>query len=171
MTATAQKARSSKCWKKYDILNLETRDQGLDNGDWEIALNTYYHSPGYLNQFEGTKVDQNGSSRFHVDVAKLGLGDDLGRILNTQYEVFTVNGDTPNLIFDQRDYYSAEGYGTFSAALQDGLNQSLAPTTDGDPVIRVFPAWPKAWGCQNISFSRKMVSWYPLPSNPRKFSM
>ena len=65
--------------------------------------------------------------------------------MNTQYEVFTVNGDTPNLIFDQRDYYSAEGYGTFSAALQDGLNQSLAPTTDGDPVIRVFPAWPKAW--------------------------
>ena len=134
-----------KMLEKYDILNLETRDQGLDNGDWEIALNTYYHSPGYLNQFEGTKVDQNGSSRFHVDVAKLGLGDDLGRILNTQYEVFTVNGDTPNLIFDQRDYYSAEGYGTFSAALQDGLNQSLAPTTDGDPVIRVFPAWPKAW--------------------------
>ncbi len=61
-----------KMLEKYDILNLETRDQGLDNGDWEIALNTYYHSPGYLNQFEGTKVDQNGSSRFHVDVAKLG---------------------------------------------------------------------------------------------------
>ena len=26
-------------------------------------------------------------------------------------------------------------------------------------------------GMPNISFSRKMVSWYPLPSNPRKFSM
>ena len=134
-----------KMLEKYDVLNLETRDQGLDDGAWEIALNTYYHSPGYLNQFEGTKVDQNGSSRFHVDVAKLGLGDDLGRILNTQYHVFTVNGENPNLIFDQADYYSAEGYGTFSAALQDGLNQSIAPTTDGDPVIRVFPAWPKAW--------------------------
>jgi hypothetical protein len=40
---------------------------------------------------------------------------------------------------------AAEGYGTFAAALQDALHQSLSPTPAGDPVIRVFPAWPTAW--------------------------
>ncbi len=134
-----------KMLEKYDVLTLESRDQKTDKGNWEIAMNTYLHSPGYVNQVLDSKVDQNGSSRFHVDAARLGMGDDLGVILNTQYHVFTVNGIHPNLLFDQLDYYSIEGYGTFSAALQEGLNQSVAPTPDGEAVIRVFPAWPKAW--------------------------
>ena len=134
-----------KMLEKYDVLNLETRDQGLDNGDWEIALNTYLHSPGYLNQVKGQVIDRNGSSRFHVDAAKLGRADDMVNILNTQYGVFSTYGVFPNLLFNQLDYYSAEGYGTFAAALQDALHQSLSPTPVGDPVIRVFPAWPTAW--------------------------
>jgi len=134
-----------KMLEKYDVLNLETRDQGLDNGDWEIALNTYLHSPGYLNQVEGQVIDRNGSSRFHVDAAKLGRADDMVKILNTQYGVFSTYGVFPNLLFNQLDYYSAEGYGTFAAALQEALSQSLSPTPAGDPVIRVFPAWPTAW--------------------------
>ncbi|MEW9534471.1 hypothetical protein [Microbispora sp. NPDC049125] len=134
-----------KMLEKFDVLNLETRDQGLDNGDWAIALNTYLHSPGYLNQVQGTVIDRNGSSRFHVDAAKLGRADDMVKILATQYGVFSTNGVFPNLLFNQGDYYSAEGYGTFAAALQEALQQSLSPTPAGDPVIRVFPAWPTAW--------------------------
>lgn len=134
-----------KMLEKFDVLNLETRDQGLDNGDWAIALNTYLHSPGYINQVQGTVIDRNGSSRFHVDAAKLGRADDMVKILSTQYGVFSTYGVFPNLLFDQADYYSAEGYGTFAAALQESLHQSLSPTPVGDPVIRVFPAWPPAW--------------------------
>ncbi|MGE5613816.1 MAG: CBM35 domain-containing protein [Bacillota bacterium] len=134
-----------KMLEKYDLLNLETRDQGLDGGNWAIALNTYLHSPGYMNQVINNVVDRNGSSRFHIDAAKLGRADDVAKILDTQYGVFTINGVYPNLLFDQGDYYSAEGYGTFSAAIQEALNQSLSPTPTGDPVIRVFPAWPTAW--------------------------
>lgn len=134
-----------KMLEKYDVLNLETRDQGLDNGDWAIALNTYLHSPGYLNQVQNQVIDRNGSSRFHVDAAKLGRAADVEKILNTQYGVFSTNGVYPNLLFDQGDYYSAEGYGTFAAALQEALHQSLSPTPVGNPVIRVFPAWPTAW--------------------------
>ncbi|MBQ1017538.1 hypothetical protein KBX71_06600 [Micromonospora sp. D93] len=134
-----------KMLEKFDVLNLETKDQGLDNGDWAIAINTYLHSPGYLNQVQGTQIDRNGSSRFHVDAAKLGRADDMVKILSTQYGVFSTYGEFPNLLFDQRDYYSAEGYGTFAAALQEALHQSLSPTPAGDPVIRVFPAWPQAW--------------------------
>jgi hypothetical protein len=131
--------------EKYDVLNLETKDQGLDGGNWAIAYNTYLHSPGYYNQVTNSVIDRNGSSRFHEDAAKFGAVNDMAHILNTQYGVFTTYGVYPNLLFDQLDYYSAEGYGTYSAALQLALNQSLAPTTDGNPVIRVFPAWPTAW--------------------------
>jgi hypothetical protein len=134
-----------KMLEKFDVLNLETRDQGLDNGDWEIALNTYLHSPGYLNQVNNQVIDRNGSSRFHVDAAKLGRADDMVHILSTQYGVFSTYGVFPNLLFNQLDYYSAEGYGTFAEALQQALHQSLSPTPVADPVIRVFPAWPKAW--------------------------
>ncbi|MEV5966988.1 hypothetical protein AB0L70_34780 [Kribbella sp. NPDC051952] len=134
-----------KMLEKFDVLNLETRDQGLDGGDWEIALNTYLHSPGYLNQVKGQVVDRNGSSRFHVDAAKLGRADDMEKILTTQYGVFSTYGEFPNLLFNQLDYYSAEGYGTFAAALQEAVHQSLSPTPAGDPVIRVFPAWPASW--------------------------
>lgn len=131
-----------KMLEKYDILNLETHDQKLDKGEWQIALNTYLASPGYTNQYLKQEEDKNGSSRFLADAAKLGRGDDLAIMFPTQYKAFY---GTPNLLHDEGDYYSAEGYGTFSAALQLALNQSIAPTVDDDPVIRVFPAWPKAW--------------------------
>ncbi|MBE5938660.1 MAG: hypothetical protein E7265_11640 [Lachnospiraceae bacterium] len=128
-----------KMLEKYDVLNMETRDQGLDNGDWEIAINTFYDSSGYRNQFINTVVDENGSSRFLEDTAKLGLADELKKILETQFKMFR---NTPNLIHDQGDYYSAEGYGTWSAAIQQSLMQSLAPLPGMEHVIRVFPAWP-----------------------------
>ncbi|MDE6635039.1 MAG: hypothetical protein K2K09_00330, partial [Lachnospiraceae bacterium] len=131
-----------KMLEKFDVLTLETRDQGLDNGDWEIAVNTYYGSPGYANQFIGSAEDKNGSSRFPEDVARLGMGEDFAKILETQYKYFH---DTPNLMWDEGDYYSAEGYGTWSAAIQTALNQSIAPAPGEDTVIRVFPAWPRSW--------------------------
>lgn len=131
-----------KMLEKFDVLNMETRDQCLDNGDFETALNTYYDAPGYLNQFKNGEEDKNGSSRFLEDAAKLGRADDLEVMFNSQYKAFH---DTPNLLFDQGDYYSAEGYGTWSSAIQQALSQSLAPLPGDDEVIRVFPAWPTAW--------------------------
>lgn len=131
-----------KMLEKFDVLNMETRDQGLDNGDWQIAINTFYDSPGYLNQFINSYEDKNGSSRFLEDAAKMGLTDELEVMFHTQYKYFH---DTPNLMWDEGDYYSAEGYGTWSAAIQTALSQSLAPTPGEDAVIRVFPAWPRSW--------------------------
>lgn len=131
-----------KMLEKFDVLNMETRDQELDNGDFEIALNTYFDTPGYLNQFKNGEEDKNGSSRFLEDAAKLGRGEDLEVMFASQYKAFH---DTPNLLHDQGDYYSAEGYGTWSNAIQQALNQSLAPLPGEPEVIRVFPAWPKAW--------------------------
>lgn len=131
-----------KMLEKFDVLNMETRDQKLDNGDWEIAVNTFYDTPGYLNQYKNGLPDLNGSSRFLEDAAKLGMADELEVMFCSQYKMFQ---DTPNLLHDQGDYYSAEGYGTWSQAIQQALMQSLAPLPGEDPVIRVFPAWPKAW--------------------------
>lgn len=72
----------------------------------------------------------------------------------SQYKAFF---DNPNLLHDQGDYYSAEGYGTWSAAIQTALNQSLAPLPGEDTVIRVFPAWPTSW-MRSISCLQKADS-------------
>lgn len=131
-----------KMLEKFDVLNMETRDQKLDNGDWKIAVNTFYDTPGYLNQYKNGLPDLNGSSRFLEDAAKLGMADELEVMFYSQYKMFQ---NTPNLLHDQGDYYSAEGYGTWSSAIQQALNQSNAPLPGEAPVIRVFPAWPKSW--------------------------
>ncbi len=129
-----------KMLEKFDVLNLETKDQKLDNGDFEIALNTFYATPGYAQQYLDSVPDLNGSNRFLEDAAKLGLADELKVMLASQYKMFQ---NTPNLLHDQGDYYSAEGYGTFASAIQQALNQSNAPLPGEDAVIRVFPAWSK----------------------------
>ena len=129
-----------KMLEKFDVLNLETRDQMLDGDDWKIAINTFYDTPGYLNQYKNGLPDLNGSSRFLEDAAKLGMADELEVMFASQYKMFQ---NTPNLLHDQGDYYSAEGYGTWSQAIQQALMQSLAPFPGGDAVIRVFPAWAR----------------------------
>lgn len=132
-----------KMLEKFDVLNLETRDQNKDKGQWEIALNTFYATPGYAKQYLDSIPDLNGSSRFLEDAAKLGLKDELAVMFHTQYKMFQ---KTPNLLHDQGDYYSAEGYGTWSSAIQQALNQSLSAQPGDDiSVIRVFPAWPESW--------------------------
>lgn len=131
-----------KMLEKFDVLNMETRDQKLDNGDWKIAVNTFYDTPGYLNQYKNGLPDLNGSSRFLEDAAKLGMADELEVMFASQYKMFQ---NTPNLLHDQGDYYSAEGYGTWSQAIQQALMQSLAPLPSEKPVIRVFPAWTRNW--------------------------
>ncbi len=129
-----------KMLEKFDVLNLEIRDQKSDGGDWEIAVNTIYDTPGYLNQYKNGLPDLNGSSRFLEDAAKLGMADELEVMLASQYKMFQ---NTPNLLHDQGDYYSAEGYGTWSQAIQQALMQSLVPHYGDNAVIRVFPAWTR----------------------------
>lgn len=131
-----------KALEKYDVLNLESFDRGRDNGEFEIALNTFYASTGYQNQYINSLEDKNGSSRFLEDAAKLGRTKEMEKLFATQYQMFQ---DTPNRLHDQGDYYSAEGYGAWAAAIQQSLMQSLAPAVGEEEVIRVFPAWPRKW--------------------------
>ena len=131
-----------KMLEKYDLLNMETYDQGKDNEEFQIALNTFYLSPGYQNQYLDSFEDKNGSSRFLEDAAKLGRAKELEKMFATQYQMFQ---NAPNRLHDQGDYYSAEGYGAWAAAIQQALMQSLAPAVGEEEVIRVFPAWPCKW--------------------------
>lgn len=131
-----------KMLEKFDVMNMETRDQELDDGLWDLLLDTYYETPGYKQQVLGNYNDRNGSSRFLENIAKLGLADDFKAALINQYQMFA---DNPNLLFDQGDYYSAEGYGTWANGIQQALMQSIAPNPTGEEVIRVFPAWPTEW--------------------------
>jgi hypothetical protein len=130
-----------KMLEKFDVLTLESRDQGLDGGDWNIAISTYLVSPGYTNIHNNLQT-AHPTSRFLVDAARLGRGADLAVMFPVQYGQFA---NTPNLVDNSYDYYTAEGYGTWSAGLQEALSQSVAPKPELDPVIRVFPAWPTTW--------------------------
>ncbi|BBI35855.1 LamG domain-containing protein [Cohnella abietis] len=130
-----------KMLEKFDVLTLESRDQGMDGGDWTMAMNTYLASPGYKNiRINGITAHE--TSRFLVDAARLGQANDLAVMFPVQYNQFSV---TPNLLEKNGDYYSAQGYGTWSDAIQEALSQSVAPKPELDAVIRVFPAWPTAW--------------------------
>jgi hypothetical protein len=98
-------------------------------------------SPGYTNiKVNGQKAHP--TNRVLVDAARLGRGGDLTVMFPVQYGQFF---DTPNLLEKETDYYSAQGYGIWSASIQEALFQSVAPKPELDPVIRVFPAWPIAW--------------------------
>lgn len=135
-----------KMLEKFDVLNLESRDQETDNGDFQTALNTFYVMPGYQNLYILEKEDRSGTARFLEDAAKLGRSEELKKMFCTQYKMFQ---NTPNLLEQQGDFFSIEGYGTFAMALQQALLQSLAPVPGGAHVIRVFPAWPREW---DVSF-------------------
>lgn len=134
-----------KMLEKFDVLNMETKDQHLDGGDWAMALRTYQYAPGKRNYLSELREDKNGSSRYLADVAKLGMAEDMSLMLDVQYQYFTF---TPNLLHNEGDYYCIEGYGAFASGLQLALNQSNAPLPGMEEVIRVFPAWSCQWDAQ-----------------------
>lgn len=128
--------------EKFDVLNMETRDQGMDGGEWAMAERTYHKMPGYVRLQTNSKLDHGQTSRFLQDIARMGHAEDYERILDYQVSLFP---NEPNLIRRGGDYFSAQGYGTFSAAVQQGLCQCLAPRPGMQEVIRVFPSWPEKW--------------------------
>ena len=129
--------------KAYDVLTLESRDQELDEGDWEIAINTFEAHPIYnRNMIHGDYGDHR--SRNLVDAARLGRSE-FYTFLNNMYNEMEdyQRGSTNRLRGRAVNEDGFQGYGIFSHGLQQGLMQSIAPKPGMDPVIRVFPAWDK----------------------------
>jgi hypothetical protein len=129
--------------ENYDVLTLETKDQGLDGGDWAIANNSFEANVAYNMSMSLGDYGSN-LSRFLLDAAALGRNEYSAVLNNLNSEINgNVGSSTNRLGFVSSDWAEFGGYGILSAGLQDGLMQSISATPGGDPVIRVFPAWNK----------------------------
>lgn len=127
--------------ENYNVLTLETKDQGLDGGDWDIANNSFEANVGYnLNMKSGNYGYAGG--RYLLDSAALGRTEFNTVLRNINKEINSaVAGCANRLGFVTSDFTEFEGYGIMSAGLQNGLMQSISSKPGEDPVIRVFPAW------------------------------
>ncbi len=127
--------------ENYDLLTLETKEQGMDNGEWEMAVNTFEAHPGYVSNMEKGEYQYAGG-RYILDAARLGRREfqQILDNLNRKIDAKTM-ASTNRLGFTTSDLEELQGYGIFSAGLQEGLMQSIAPGPGTAPVIRVFPAW------------------------------
>jgi hypothetical protein len=129
--------------ENYDVMTLETKDQGMDGGDWAIANNSFEANVAYNMNMSSGDYGSN-LSRFLLDAATLGRSEFNTILNNLNNEINSkVASSTNRLGFVSSDWAEFGGYGILSSGLQDGLMQSISPTPGGDPVIRVFPAWDK----------------------------
>ncbi len=129
--------------ENYDVLTLETKDQGLDGEDWAIANNSFEANVAYNMNMSLGDYGSN-LSRFLLDAVALGRSEFHIILSNLNSEINSKVGSSTNRLgFVTTDWAEFGGYGILSAGLQDGLMQSISATPGGDPVIRVFPAWDK----------------------------
>jgi hypothetical protein len=129
--------------ENYDVLTLETKDQGMDGGDWAIANNSFEANVAYNMNMSLGDYGSN-LSRYLLDAATLGRSEYNTVLNNLNSEINSKVGSSTNRLgFVSTDWAEFGGYGILSAGLQDGLMQSISATPGGDPVIRVFPAWDK----------------------------
>jgi hypothetical protein len=135
----------------YDQVNLETHARSLDETAWNLNHNTLETQEAYgdLNSGTSPSLFANGASwsRFMSDVAMMGRSDMVKKAL-TSYLAFWQNGinSYPNRLptVAQDNGVSSQEDGVFTEGMQTALLQSNAPGAGSDqPVIYVFPAWPK----------------------------
>ena len=129
--------------ENYDVLTLETKDLGIDVGDWELANNSFEANVAY-NMNMSLRDYGSNLSRYLLDAATLGRSEYHTVLNNLNSEINSKVGSSANRLgFVSTDWAEFGGYGILSAGLQDGLIQSISATPGGYPVIRVFPAWDK----------------------------
>jgi hypothetical protein len=137
-----------------DLCTLETRE--TDPGFYRIAEDTYA-----LQHPEGVDATTRVSvmSKEAFVAARLGRGEDVRHMVLSQLRVLSPHGDFEALdetggegVLENRmtlregvQALSAQRLGNAASAVQEALCQSVPPGPAGEPVIRLFPAWPAAW--------------------------
>ena len=132
----------------YDLLTIATEDKEMINTGTNTYNNLY---PDGVN--EKTGVFQN--DRNPLTAAHLGLGEDIKYMLPNQLlspnteQYFTDSfgpGILPNRITLQAQIaLDFERYGNNALILHSALLQSVPSAPGKEPVIHIFPAWPKEW--------------------------
>ena len=138
----------------FDFGNLESRD--ADTGLFSIANNSFsYKFPVGVKPDTRVRV----MSSLPIIAAKLGRCDDfrqavlnLIRVLDPEadfcdYEGQGPRGALPNRMTNREgvNAIGAQRLGTTVYAVNEALCQSNPPVPGGDPVIRLFAAWPHEW--------------------------
>jgi len=87
----------------------------------------------------------NTAIRTPIAVARAGRGKELPKVLERYYAAFA---PLPNgmSLFEGPTAASVEHLGLLTTTLQEALVQSVSPRPREPEIIRVFPAWPPAWG-------------------------
>ncbi len=125
--------------EQFDLLTLESEDDELR----QLVQDTFDALPGTAACQSGKLINE--TSRYPVIAARLGRSDAIARVLPLWLERWHGEPDIPNRFLFSGDGISVQGYGIFSDALQQALCQSIAPKPGAEPVIRIFPAWPRDW--------------------------
>jgi hypothetical protein len=120
---------------EYDVLTLESEDQETR----AVAMATLDAHPGSV-----AGAPQNETARFGTEAARAGRADLVRQYLINLREK-PMRTVLPNGLSTLEGGGSMQYLGTYSDAVQQALLQCVAPKPGGDPVLRVFPAWPAEW--------------------------
>jgi hypothetical protein len=129
----------------FDLCNLESTDREA----LETANNTLTAA---LRSGPGPNTPVGLLSKVPMAAAQLGRGEQVRYLIPNQMRGLIAQrpGATANLanrmsLREGPQALDAEALGRASEALHLALLQSNPPGPAQDPVIRVFPAWPKGW--------------------------
>lgn len=120
---------------EYDVLTLESEDQETR----AVAIATLEAHPGSV-----AGAPHNETARYGTEAARAGRADLVRQYLINMREK-PLRTVLPNGLSTLEGGGSMQYLGTYSDAVQQALLQCVAPKAGGDPVLRVFPAWPAEW--------------------------
>ncbi len=138
----------------YDLCAVETANKAVV----QIANATYDATMPHV----GAQTPVSVLNRIGVSAAHLGRAEDLRFLLPNQLRCLAPDhdfcdwkGSGETAVMRNRltmregpGDTEAERLGRVAEALQEALLQSEPPAPGGDPVLHVFPAWPKEWEAQ-----------------------
>jgi hypothetical protein len=122
----------------FDLCNVESSDKarlGIANATFQ----------GMFRNGIGEKTPVSVLSKAAIAAASLGRGEDVRHLIPNQ--MLPNNGVLANrmMLREGPNALDSERLGRASEALQLALMQSSPPAPGQDPVIHLFPAWPKEW--------------------------
>lgn len=124
-----------------EIWTLETKDPEIERIVRTLSQLNLWHIEllkGETYKFAGSAI------RTPIIDARLGMGEELPKILNNYYSAYKPLSNGFSL-FEGASDPSIEYLGCISMTLNEALIQSISAKPGEAEVIRVFPAWPVEW--------------------------
>lgn len=132
----------------YDLWTLETPDDAMT----QLAHTTFESAPCVQGFHEGKSCPI--LSEYPIGGAMLGRAHDMKAILSVQTNPAQTVENRMTLS-EGPETQNTEPLGIAAYALQLSLCQSIAAGPGLEPVIRVFPAWPKEWDAAFTLLARR----------------